>query len=185
MIILFGGAGSGKSEQGRRLAEKYGWRWLSVGQLLRERAESDEALGKELLTGELVDDKLVVEMMHEEIAATEDGGGRLVLDGYPRDEWQAKWLVKHGDVEKVQAAIIIEVPNDELKERLLQRGRADDTEEVIERRLRGFDETIGQITRVLKEAGVALAGVNGSGTKDEVQARIENTLRKMKIIEEK
>ena len=42
MVIFFGPAGSGKSTQGRIVADKYGWRWLSVGQVLRDAGEFDE-----------------------------------------------------------------------------------------------------------------------------------------------
>ena len=63
MIIFFGPAGSGKSTQGRIIADKYGWRWLSVGQVLRDTGEFDEILKK----GELVDDKEVVNLMNKQI----------------------------------------------------------------------------------------------------------------------
>ena len=65
MIILFGAAGSGKSLQGQKLAEKYDWRWMSVGQLLRDC--KDPELEKTMLKGELVSDEFVVNIMHREI----------------------------------------------------------------------------------------------------------------------
>ena len=67
MFILFGPAGSGKSLQGQILAEKYGWRWLSVGQLLRD--QKNPALDKIMKEGGLVDDNFVVNMMHDAIKA--------------------------------------------------------------------------------------------------------------------
>ena len=133
MIILFGAAGSGKSLQGQRLAENHGWEWLSVGQLLRNR--HDPELEAIMLKGELVPDDLVVRMMHEAAEeALAAGKPNVVLDGYPRDEWQAKWIVDNGDVEKIQGAIILRVSHDELWRRLEERGREDDTRESIEKR---------------------------------------------------
>ena len=70
MVILFGPAGSGKSLQGQTLAAKYNWRWLSVGQLLRDQKNPE--LDKVMLTGGLVDDEFVVNMMHEAIVKAEN-----------------------------------------------------------------------------------------------------------------
>ena len=98
MIILFGAAGSGKSLQGQKLAEKYDWRWMSVGQLLRDC--KDPELEKTMLKGELVSDEFVVNMMHREMMASLEKRQFCILDGYPRDEWQAQWIADKGDIEK-------------------------------------------------------------------------------------
>ena len=181
MIILFGAAGSGKSLQGQILAEKYNWEWLSVGQLLRNR--HDPELEAIMLTGELVPDELVVRMMHaaadEALAA---GKGNVILDGYPRDEWQAQWVVDNGDAEKIQGAIVLKVSHDELWHRLQERGREDDTRESIEKRWNLFEQTIYSMSETLKGAGVPIIEVNGEGAIEEITGRIEKVLSDWSII---
>lgn len=180
MIILFGPAGSGKSLQGQTIAAKYGWRWLSVGQLLRD--QKDPELDKVMLTGGLVDDSFVVNMMHEAIVKAEAEVGNAFLDGYPRDDWQAKWIVEHGDSKKIDGAIIINVTDEELWRRLEERGRADDTRESIEQRWSIFRSTIKNMRQILEDDGVRFEEVDGVGTVEEVTKRIEDVLEKWELI---
>ena len=175
MIILFGAAGSGKSLQGQRLADKYGWRWLSVGQLLRDC--HDPELEKVMLKGELVNDDFVVKMMHEAIKTTSENHQNAILDGYPRNEWQTKWLIEHGDIDKIDGAIVIKVPDNELWSRLVARGRADDTRESIGKRWRIFEQTIYSMSNLLKQENVPIREVDGVGDVDEVTRRIEAVLQ--------
>ena len=181
MIILFGAAGSGKSLQGQTLAEKHDWEWLSVGQLLRNR--HDPELEAIMLKGELVPDDLVVRMMHAAAEeALEAGKGNVILDGYPRDEWQAQWIVDNGDAEKIQGAIVLKVSHDELWRRLQERGREDDTRESIEKRWSLFEQTIYSMSETLKGAGVPIVEVDGEGAVEEVTGRIEKVLSDWSII---
>lgn len=174
MIIFFGPAGSGKSTQGRTIADKYGWRWLSVGQVLRDTGEFDEILEK----GELVDDQEVVNLMNKQIDFARAEGMEIVLDGYPRDKEQANILLKESKTTdrdffgSVTAAIILNVPKEELLSRIQERGRADDTMEVIERRFEIFEQNIYSILPLLKERNVPIFEVDGLGTFDEVTDRI-------------
>ena len=181
MIILFGAAGSGKSVQGQKLSEKYGWRWMSVGQMLRECA--DESMKEIMLTGGLVDDNFVVKMMHDAMEEELNAGRNGILDGYPRNQWQAHWIVENGDDRFIDGAIILDVDHEELRKRLNSRGRADDTDEAIQRRWALFDSTISEMGELLMTRGVKIARVNGKGSIDEVTERIENKLRDWKVIE--
>ena len=174
MIVLFGAAGSGKSLQGQKLADKYGWRWLSVGQLLREQENPE--LDKIMKTGGLVDDGFVANMMHEAIVATESDGMNAILDGYPRDQWQANWVVEHGDSKKIDGAIILKVSEEELWHRLEERGRADDTRESIEQRWKIFKTTIADMRKILDSDGVEFQAVDGEGENDEITSRIDQVL---------
>ena len=174
MIIFFGPAGSGKSTQGRTIADKYGWRWLSVGQVLRDTGEFDEILEN----GELVDDQEVVNLMNKQIDFARAEGMEIVLDGYPRDKEQANILLKESKTTdrdffgSVTAAIILNVPKEELLNRIQERGRADDTMEVVERRFEIFEQNIYSILPLLKERNVPIFEVDGLGTFDEVTDRI-------------
>ena len=86
MVILFGLAGSGKSTQGQILAKKYDMEWLSVGQVLRETGKFDATLEK----GELVDDDVVIKIMKAKIESVKKYGKDIILDGFPRDKYQAR-----------------------------------------------------------------------------------------------
>ena len=180
MIILFGAAGSGKSLQGQTLADKYGWRWMSVGQLLREC--NDPEMNEIMKKGELVPDDFVVKMMHDEMMKEVDGGRFVILDGYPRDDWQAKWIVENGDEKYIDGAIMIDVDHDELWRRLEERGRADDTREAIEKRWSIFEQSIYSMIEILEKAGVKVVHVDGVGEIDEITERLEKVLRDWDII---
>lgn len=173
MIILFGAAGSGKSSQGRILAEQYGMCWLSVGQVIRDTGEF-EAVTKR---GELVDTEVVVELMRKEMARAEAEGEEVILDGYPRDVDQAEILQKDGTMKKISLAIILKVPKAELLKRLEQRGRKDDKEEVIRRRFEIFEENIEGIKKRLMESGVKVVELDGVGKFEEVTERIVAKIR--------
>lgn len=180
MIILFGAAGSGKSVQGKSLADKYGWKWMSVGQLLRDKQSPE--LEAKMHGGDLVDDRLVVNMMHDGMMEAHYAGQNVILDGYPRDVWQAEWIADHDDTQYIDGAIILDVPHDELWERLQTRGRADDTEDAIRKRWAIFDETISAMSEVLSEKGVKITHVDGVGKIEDVTKRIEGVLGEWGII---
>ena len=180
MIILFGAAGSGKSIQGQGLVERHGWRWMSVGQLLRDR--NDPEMNEIMLKGELVPDEYVVEMMHSEMMKAHEAGEQVVLDGYPRTQWQANWIVENGDDQYIDGAIIIDVDREELWRRLEERGREDDTRESIEKRWDIFEHTIYTMTETLQSKNVRVAHVDGNGPIEEIGVRIDDVLNGWGII---
>ena len=182
MIILFGAAGSGKSLQGQKLAEKYDWRWMSVGQLLRDC--KDPELEKTMLKGELVSDEFVVNMMHREMMASLEKRQFCILDGYPRDEWQAQWIADKGDIQHIDGAIILRVPHDELRRRLEARGRADDVKESIEKRWALFEATIDNMVTILRKGGLKITEVDGLGEIDTITERIEAVLKEWQVLPE-
>ena len=173
MIILFGAAGSGKSLQGQKLAEKYDWRWMSVGQLLRDCKDSE--LEKTMLKGELVSDEFVVNMMHREMMTSLEKRQFCILDGYPRDEWQAQWIADKGDIQHI---------DDELWRRLEARGRADDVKESIEKRWALFEATIDNMVAILRKGGLKIAEVDGLGEIDTITERIETVLKEWQVLPE-
>ncbi len=174
MIILFGLAGSGKSTQGRILAEKYGWKWLSVGQVLRDTGEFDNILE----TGELVDDDVVIRLMTGKILEAESEGKDVILDGYPRDVYQAEWVVKNM-AEKIGGAIVLDVPKDELEKRITKRGRSDDTKEALAKRFAIVEQNIYSMLDMIREKGIEVVTVNGVGSFDEVTERLNAAIEKI------
>ena len=116
--------------------------------------------------------------MNKQIDFARAEGMEIVLDGYPRDKEQANILLKESKTTdrdffgSVTAAIILNVPKEELLSRIQERGRADDTMEVVERRFEIFEQNIYSILPLLKERNVPIFEVDGLGTFDEVTDRI-------------
>lgn len=178
MIAFFGPAGSGKSTQGRIIADKYGWRWLSVGQVLRDTGEFNEILN----AGELVDDATVVRLMDKQIKFAEAEGMEVVLDGYPRDMEQVNILLAEPEMkffESMKGAIILDVPKEELYKRVQERGRSDDTMEVLEKRFAVFEQNICSILPLLEERNVPVIHVDGTGDFETVTERINKIVREL------
>ena len=120
-LVLLGPPASGKGTQGRRLAEDLGLAYLSTGALLRSAVEQGTELGKQaapvLERGEYLPDQLMCSIMGEWLARQKGG---WVLDGFPRSVPQAEFLSKGlaGKSLKLDAAILLEVPLEELLVRL-------------------------------------------------------------------
>ena len=175
MIILFGLAGSGKGTQGKALAEIFGWRTISVGQAIRDTGEYAAVIDK----GNLIPDEEVTKLMNHQIEKAEAEGFDVILDGFPRTETQAAWLMEHMS-DKVDGAIILEVPKEELYERLALRGRDDDKEkESIDRRFAIFEQNICSILPLLEAKNIPIKRVDGVGAIDEVTARLINVVKEI------
>jgi len=143
-LILFGPPGAGKGTQAVKIAETYGWKHVSTGDILRAEVSQGTSLGLKVKSvmdaGHLVSDELLIEIM-ESVFITNSAVKGFVLDGFPRTLNQAQeldqMLLKHG--QEVTLVLALEVDEEELVTRLLKRaqdqGRKDDTEEVIKNRL--------------------------------------------------
>ncbi|MBQ3293612.1 nucleoside monophosphate kinase [Candidatus Saccharibacteria bacterium] len=171
MIILFGLAGSGKSTQGQILAKKHKLVWLSVGQVLRDTGKFDKILEK----GELVPDEKVVKIMHEKIREIQKTGKDIILDGFPRDIWQAKWVAEHLAADITQA-VVLDAPQDELLVRIMARGREDDTREAVEKRFDIVEKNLSGILRELSKKNIKISKISGLGSVETVTKRLERQL---------
>ena len=175
MIILFGLAGSGKGTQGKALSEIFGWRWLSVGEAIRQHGGYEEIIN----SGGLIPDEDVIHLMDKQIKKAEDEGFDVILDGYPRDKAQAEYIMEHM-ADKVDGAIILEVPKSELYERLALRGRDDDQEKAsIDQRFAIFEQNIYSILPLLEAKNIPIVRVDGVGKIEDVTARLVNVVKKM------
>lgn len=175
MIIFFGPAGAGKSVQGQILAARHGWRWLSAGQLLRD--QKDPELIQQMQTGDLAPSELVNAIVKQSLMSARDLDG-VILDGYPRELSQAKWLVDtqpHHERD-IKLAIILEVPRAEILRRLQVRGRVDDTPEAIDKRLQIYRSEIYPILDYFNDQQVPIVHMGGVGTVGEVHDKIEREL---------
>ena len=175
MIILFGLAGSGKGTQGKALSELFGWRTISVGEAIRQTGEYDEIINH----GNLIPDDDVIKIMDKQIAKIESEGFDIILDGYPRNAYQAEYIVQTM-ADKIDGAIILEVPKEELYNRLALRGRADDLErESINRRFEIIEQNIDQILSLLQTKNIPVERVSGLGKVEEVTARLAQVIKSM------
>jgi adenylate kinase len=175
MILLLGLAGTGKGTQGRALAELFGWRWISVGEVIRETGEYADIINR----GELIPDDDVIRLMNKQIEKAEAEGFDVITDGYPRDEYQAKWMMENLS-EKIDGAIILEVTKEELYERLALRGRDDDKDRAaIDRRFEISEQNICSIIPLLESKNIPVEHVDGSGPIDVVTDRLINVIKKL------
>ena len=175
MITLFGLAGSGKGTQGRALAELFGWRWLSVGEVIRQTGGYDDIING----GNLIPDDDVIKMMSKQIEKSEAEGFEVILDGYPRNVVQTKWILENMPG-KLDGAIVLEVPEEELLNRLALRGRDDDKErESIEKRFEIYNRNIDEMLALLGSENIPVERVNGVGAVEDVTARLTEVIKKM------
>ncbi|MBR5647553.1 nucleoside monophosphate kinase [Candidatus Saccharibacteria bacterium] len=175
MIVLLGLAGSGKGTQGKALSELFGWKWLSVGQVIRDTGEYTEIVNR----GELIPDDDVIRLMNKQIEKAEAEGFDIILDGYPRDVYQAEWMMENM-AEKIDGAIVLEVSKEELYKRLALRGRDDDKEkESIDRRFEISEQNICSILPLLEAKNIPTEHVDGSGPIDTVTDRLINVIKKL------
>ncbi len=175
MILFFGPPGSGKSVQGELLVKRNGWQWLSTGELFRK--SKDPEVLKRLATGELIDDELTNKVL--DTALTETATGiKVVVDGYPRNVRQADdletFLEKHNRT--IACVIVFQVPREELIKRLSSRGRAEDNEDIINRRLDIYEQTTKPVVDFYNRDNIPVIEVDGFGSVDEVHERIQKVV---------
>jgi adenylate kinase len=175
-VVLLGAPGAGKGTQAARIAERFGLPHVATGEIFRANIDARTELGRAaqdyIDSGELVPDDVVIAMMLERLAEPDAGHG-FVLDGFPRSLSQARAL-EHRLAElgtPLDAAINLEVAEEELLRRLLARGRADDSEATVRNRLRVFASTTAPLLDYYAEAGL-LFSVSAMGTVEEVIERI-------------
>jgi adenylate kinase len=164
-LLLLGPPGSGKGTQAKRLAEHFGIRHISSGDLLRAEVESGtpcgQAVADALSKGELVPDEWVLAMLREPILEASAEGGYL-LDGFPRTLAQAEAAAEMAREEGVvaNAAIFLRAEPDELVQRLLARaeedGRSDDNEATIRHRLEVYNEKTAPLREYYADRGILL-----------------------------
>lgn len=180
-IVLFGPPGAGKGTQAVKLVEKYGFNHISTGQVIRNEIQAQTPAGKQveecIARGEFAPDDLVIEIVKNFMSTHQDVEGSI-FDGFPRNTYQAEQfdLLMEQWKSKVDVMLSLEVPEEELIQRLLLRGkesgRADDaSEEVIRNRIRIYNEQTAVVADYYAQQGKHVA-INGVGTVDEIFNRL-------------
>jgi adenylate kinase len=175
MIIFMGVAGSGKSMQGRMLADREALPWLSTGEFLRMLISGEER--RDMLAGKLLDDEEIITLV-QKIFNVINVEQEFVLDGFPRTEGQADWLlnqVKYGQLD-VTAVIHLTASEGVVLERLLGRGRQDDHKEAIAERFSEYEQAIKPILEHFKQAGISVHDINGEQEPEAVHRDITRSL---------
>jgi adenylate kinase len=172
-ILLIGAAGSGKGTQATKLSEKYGIPHVSMGDLIRDEIKSESDAGKKIKeivhAGKLIPYDLTVKILNKRLDQNDCKKG-FILDGFPRTMEQEEMTKFDFDY-----AFYLEVSDKEVIERLLKRGRHDDTEDSIKERLNVFHTETKPLLAYFEEKGI-LKNVDGSASTEEVFENIVKVL---------
>ncbi len=175
-IVMFGAPGSGKGTQSDKIVAKYGFAHISTGDVLRGEIKNQTELGatakKYIDNGQLIPDSLMIDILAKVFDSMCPCNG-VIFDGFPRTIAQAealsKLLAERGT--DISAMIDLEVPNDILMERLINRGktsgRADDNEETIKKRLDVYNNQTAPLIEWYKKEG-KYCYVKGYGDIDDI-----------------
>jgi len=187
-LVLFGPPGAGKGTQANFLKEKYNLVHISTGDVFRYNIKNETALGNLAKSymdkGHLVPDQVTIDMLEAEVEKNADAKG-FIFDGFPRNEFQAEALdrIMTNKDSEINAMIALEVEDEVLVERLLERGktsgRKDDSDEgIIRNRIKVYyDETA-----ILKDYYTAqnkYYGVNGIGSIEDITKRLNTVIDKL------
>jgi len=183
-LLLIGAPGAGKGTQAERLADIFKIPAISTGDIFRHNVKNETELGKQAKAfmdrGEYVPDSLTNDLVSDRLSQADATEGFL-LDGYPRTGDQVEELdsILAAQGTKLDVVVQLTADTDEVVRRLLNRaieqGRADDTEDVIRRRLEVYEEQTAPLISVYAQRGHVVM-IDGLGEVAEVTGRILEAL---------
>jgi len=183
-LLLIGAPGAGKGTQAVKLAETFGIPAISTGDIFRHNVKNETELGKLAKSfmdrGEYVPDSVTNDLVRDRLTH-DDAKPGFLLDGYPRTADQVVELdsMLSDAGTQLDAVVLLTADTDEVVRRLLNRaieqGRADDTEEVIRRRLEVYEEQTAPLINTYGARDLVVT-VDGLGAVDEVTERILGAL---------
>ena len=180
-LIFLGAPGAGKGTQAANLAQTWQIPHISTGDILRQAVADRTPLGVKAKSfmdaGELVPDTLVIALIEERLGQPDAGTG-WILDGFPRNLVQADSL--NALLERLEQpcdrAVYFDVETEALVERMLARGRKDDNEETIRRRLQVYREQTTPLIDFYHQQG-CLAQIDGNRSVEEVTISLNEALK--------
>jgi len=180
-LVIFGRQGSGKGTQCAMIITELGSIHISTGDMLRAAVEQGTEFGLQAKAimdrGELVSDEVISGIVAERLAQSDVIQNGFLLDGYPRTLTQAESFV--GILNDLgltlDLALNLDVPIDEVTTRMLSRGRADDTEEAIARRLDLYEKETAPLFEFFLDQGV-FEVIDGLGSESEVFDRLNTVI---------
>ncbi|MGI9622503.1 MAG: adenylate kinase [Acidimicrobiales bacterium] len=180
-LVILGRQGSGKGTQALRIATTFGCVHVSTGDMVRAAVAAGTELGQQaeavMSSGGLVGDDIMNGIVAERLAADDIMERGVLLDGFPRTEEQADALERIFSDQHValDLAINLDVSVEVVKERMVARGREDDTPEAIEKRLALYEQQTAPLLDWFSARNLLIA-VDGVGSEDDVFARITEAI---------
>lgn len=178
-LLFIGPPGAGKGTQADRVAGRLGIPHVSTGEMFRHHVGEGTEIGQRVQAimdaGGYVPDSITVEMLADRIAQPDAEEG-FILDGFPRTEPQVSaldGLIGEAGLDRV---VLFEVDEDVLAERMLARGRGDDTEETIRNRFKIYVEQTEPLIALYRDRDVVVE-VDGVGEMDEITERVLAAVR--------
>lgn len=173
-LLFIGPPGAGKGTQAALVAAALSIPHISTGQMFRDHVASGTDLGRQVQDlmelGTYVPDELTVAMLGERMQSPDTDKG-FILDGFPRTEGQVSSLDDLLGERGLDRVVLFEVDPEDLVQRMLARGRADDSEETIRSRFKAYEEQTSPLVDVYRGRGL-LVTVNGEGEIEAVTDRV-------------
>ena len=173
-LLFIGPPGAGKGTQAARVAQRLGIPHVSTGEMFRDHVEGDTELGRQVKAimeaGDYVPDSITVAMLEERLGRPDAAEG-FILDGFPRTEPQASaldGLIGEAGLDRV---VLFRVDEDVLADRMLARGRDDDTEDTIRNRFKVYQEQTEPLLGLYRDRGIVVE-VDGMGDLDDITQRV-------------
>jgi adenylate kinase len=186
-VLLLGPQGAGKGTQAKRISEEYGIPHIASGEILRAEMDAGTELGKRVKDvydrGDLVSDDLMIELIRNRLEQPDTEAG-FILDGFPRTTVQAEALDSmFNDIGRnFSVAFALQIPDEVAFDRLRRRaeveGRADDTDEAIQRRLDNYHRETEPLIEYYRTRG-NLVPIHGNRSENEVFAEISRALEQV------
>ncbi len=181
LAVILGRQGSGKGTQSLLIAERFGCVHVSTGDVLRAAVAEGTELGRAakaiMDAGQLVGDDIMVGIVAERLGRADVKANGVLLDGFPRTAEQADALeaILAESGRSLTVAINVDVPVDVVTERMMERGRSDDTAEAIALRLELYEKQTAPLLHWFAARDL-LATVNGVGTVHAVFERVAQAI---------
>ena len=172
-LRFIGPPGAGKGTQAKRVAEALDIAHVSTGDMFRA-LDSDSELGKRvdsiMAAGGYVSDEIVIEMLQDRITQPDAANG-YILDGFPRTTAQAESLDEFLGQDGLDRVVLFEIDEDSVVNRMLERGRADDTEDTIRTRLEVYREQTEPLIELYDDRNLTVR-VDATGTVEDITQRV-------------